>query len=801
MLKADLHVHTKYSANPADMLLKRFGTQESYTEVEEVYRQAKARGMDFVTVTDHNVIAGALRLVELYPKEAFTGVELTTCFPEDGCAIHVLVYDFTPGQFADMDRLRSDIYVLRDYLRREKLPCSVAHATYSVNGKLTLAHVEKLLVLFDVFECVNGTRVGTYNDLWKRILRSLTPQRTDELRHRHVLETFSDTPWVKGYTGGSDEHAGLFVGSTFTLAEGGTKEDFLRTLRMKRTDSGGRSNHYKTQVFTFLKIAYESSQVNRRRGRVNLWNDLCAVIFDGKTPGWKIRLKLQQMRRSRKEKDRAVARQVIELVAGLTQDPPPPIDERIDAIYNTMAAIEDAFFILNAEAFREAFGKRDVVKIMSALTALFRSIFLSMPFLGTFRHLHQSSVIMDEVRQEFLGPLKAEERKVLWFTDTLNDLNGVSMTLRNFSEESARRGRVVRVVSVAEEGRAPHNYQLELPVLYEYTPDFYPSYTLRFPSLLKSIELIFAEKPTEIVVSTPGPVGLIGILTARLFGISCRSIYHSDFTRMTELGLSGGTLASFVQGYVRWFYSCTDEILVPTQESLRSLAVRGYEFSKLGIFRRGIDTALFAPAREERGSLRPRFGLDGAFTLLYVGRVSKDKSIGFLIDIYRELRRQGEEINLIICGDGPELERLRKEFDGDERLKFTGRVAREDLPTVYSLSDLFVFPSTIDTFGMAVLEAQACGLPALVTNIGGPQEVIDSDETGYVLPVGDRDVWIDAVLKFRDMAVRDSKGFGKVRDAARRRVREQFSWDEAIEAFFDVKVPAVCPVCGSEGGH
>ena len=152
MLKADLHIHSRYSSNPADPVLRKFGTQESYTEIAEVCRQARERGMGLVTVTDHNTAEGAFQLVEEHPADAFTGVELTSCFPEDGCAVHILVFDFTREQFAELDRLRTDIYQLRDYIRKEQLPYSVAHATYSVNGRLSLAVIEKLILLFDVFE-------------------------------------------------------------------------------------------------------------------------------------------------------------------------------------------------------------------------------------------------------------------------------------------------------------------------------------------------------------------------------------------------------------------------------------------------------------------------------------------------------------------------------------------------------------------------------------------------------------------------------------------------------------------------
>jgi len=261
-----------------------------------------------------------------------------------------------------------------------------------------------------------------------------------------------------------------------------------------------------------------------------------------------------------------------------------PHQEKINLIYETVAGIEDEFFVSNFETFREGFAKGDILKLMSSVTAVFRSFFLSLPFLGTFRHLHQSSAIINELRVVFSRAYSGEGEKDPVVTDTLDDLTACRFTLKGFSDEAAARGLRLKLVTVQAPGARLSASRLDLPMVYQYTPDFYPSYSMRFPSLLKSLEKIFDESPTEIVVSTPGPVGLVGVLAARLFGIPCRGVFHSDFTRMTELGLSGGTLASCVQGYVRWFYSRMDRTLAPTQETVKLLLSRGFEAQRLGLF-------------------------------------------------------------------------------------------------------------------------------------------------------------------------------------------------------------------------
>ncbi len=785
MARVDLHVHSKYSASPADVFLKKLGTQESYTGIDELYLSAKGRGMDLVTVTDHNAIGGALELVRRYPREAFTGVELTAAFPEDGCAVHVLVYDFTEEQFKALDALRPDIYQLRDYIRAEGLAYSVAHASYSVNGRLTLAHMEKLILLFDVFETINGARVATYNDLWKKVLRSLTSEKIGELQRKHGITPMGAEPWRKGFTGGSDEHAGLFIGATWTEAEGATREDFLAALRGRGADSGGRSNHYKTQVYTFLKILYQYSRTREGGTAKKVWDDLCAAIFDGKRLGWKTRLKIEQLKRSRKPNLRRIASQVSGLVKRLAAAEELPHEARIDLIYATVAGIEDAFFVENFEAFREGMAGGDVLRLMSSVTAVFRSLFISLPFLGTFRHLHQSSALMAELQLAFLGPRAPRDKKILWFTDTLDDLNGVSVTLRSFAREAAARGYHLKLATVASPEAGVVAGRLNLPQAYEFTPEFYSTYQLRFPSLLKSLEMIFDESPTEIVVSTPGPAGLVGVLAARLFGIPCRGVYHSDFTRMAELGLSGGSLASLVQGAVRWFYGRVDEVLVPTKTAMEKLVLRGYAADRCRLFRRGIDTGAFAPVAGEKRHLRACYGLDDAFTLLYTGRISRDKSLGLLAGVVRRLLAEGMAVNLIFVGDGPMLEELKAMFPGQPRVRFTGRVDPKDMPLLYSVADLFVFPSTMDTFGMSVLEAQACGLPALVTDAGGPQEIIEPGVTGWVAAAENAGAWHKAVLEAERLWRIERSSYVAAGRAARRRVKENFEWSAAVAEFFD----------------
>src|SRR5258705_4798123 len=123
--RVDLHVHSKFSDRLSEWILRRIGAPECYTEPQAVYEIAKRRGVRFVTISDHNCIQGALEIAHL--KDFFISNEITTYFPEDGCKIHVLCWNISESQFGEIQRLRQNIYELREYLNTERIVNACAH--------------------------------------------------------------------------------------------------------------------------------------------------------------------------------------------------------------------------------------------------------------------------------------------------------------------------------------------------------------------------------------------------------------------------------------------------------------------------------------------------------------------------------------------------------------------------------------------------------------------------------------------------------------------------------------------------
>ncbi|MCF8044208.1 MAG: glycosyltransferase, partial [Desulfarculaceae bacterium] len=227
-------------------------------------------------------------------------------------------------------------------------------------------------------------------------------------------------------------------------------------------------------------------------------------------------------------------------------------------------------------------------------------------------------------------------------------------------------------------------------------------------------------------------------------------------------------------------YSFTDEIKVPTAEYIHILDERGFDRSRMGVIKRGFDVEVPTLSRKERRKFLDELGIPEGITLLFAGRVSRDKNIDFLTEVYKKVLKTQPEVNLVIAGNGPDLERMKAVMHGYDRVFFTGRIPNEKLLKLYTCSDIFAFPSTTDTFGMVVLESLACGLPALVSDTGGPKEIVQDKINGHVLPVSDTGEWAGKILELIRMIREKDPAYAAMCERAREHVIEHYCWDEAL---------------------
>jgi glycosyltransferase involved in cell wall biosynthesis len=181
--------------------------------------------------------------------------------------------------------------------------------------------------------------------------------------------------------------------------------------------------------------------------------------------------------------------------------------------------------------------------------------------------------------------------------------------------------------------------------------------------------------------------------------------------------------------YLRWTYGHCSRVLVPSQATKRLLAGAVLDSDRIRVWPRGVDSTAFTPARRSR-ALRESWHVDDRRpALLHVGRLAREKGLDLLPEIHDTLHAMGAEHRFIFAGDGPYADVLRERMPD---AVFTGVLPQRVLASVIASADVLVFPSRTDTAGNIVLEAQASGLPVVVSDAGGPQENIVAGVTGLV---------------------------------------------------------------------
>jgi glycosyltransferase involved in cell wall biosynthesis len=204
-----------------------------------------------------------------------------------------------------------------------------------------------------------------------------------------------------------------------------------------------------------------------------------------------------------------------------------------------------------------------------------------------------------------------------------------------------------------------------------------------------------------------------------------------------------------------WFYNLMEEVMVPSSSTRQQLVQKGLAAGKAKPLPRWVDTDVFSPVKKDPYLWR-RYGMDDSVKFLYVGRVSREKNLELLALSYKTVIDSGYTCDLIIAGDGPYRKDLELLLQGYPVL-FTGFLSGEELHATYASSDVFVFPSTTDTFGNVVLEAQASGLPVIVSDEGGPKELIANGRTGLVVKAHNKEALIDAMTFFLNDRVNVSR--------------------------------------------
>ena len=301
------------------------------------------------------------------------------------------------------------------------------------------------------------------------------------------------------------------------------------------------------------------------------------------------------------------------------------------------------------------------------------------------------------------------------------------------------------------------------------------------------------EKGFDLIhAATPGPLGLVAFLASRILQVPFVASYHTDVPRCVGWLTDDKLNEEVAWTYIRWFYQRCDLTFVPSAWSSRDLACHGLDQRKMAVLFQGIDADRFSPEFRSAKWRRRLAGGDpgedaakgaedlpeGRKILLFVGRMSAEKDLRFLAECYLELAARRPGVHLAMVGDGPMRGEL-EELLGDSAT-FTGWLQGEELAAAFASADIFVFPSSVDTAGQVILEAQASGLPVVVCSEGGACENIDPGKTGLTFPSRSRSGFLRQIEALLD----DGELREAMSHAARREAVER-SWDHIFASQFE----------------
>ncbi|HUA10998.1 MAG TPA: glycosyltransferase [Solirubrobacteraceae bacterium] len=699
--RVDLHCHSAASEVSRLGVQRAVGLPECATPPEEVYELAKRRGMDFVTITDHDTIDGVLSIADR--ADVFVSEELTARFRGERQAVHVLCFEITGADHEWLQRSAHDVEACAEYMHERGLTAALAHPYYQVAAPLTARHRRRLAELFDVWEVRNGARAPELN---------------------RPAATYVATRDGIGIAG-SDDHAGTDIGRTFTeTPAAATPAEFFAHVRAGRAGACGAQGSAAKWAHAAIALAARSL-APRARGQDAARPDPARV--------------LALMKRLLGEAD---ARE------GATQLDFEPADARcllrawlvavglgeIDEAGLIALMQEDGFS--HAALYRRACraherGLRAAVEaalaavdgdadLPAAAQGLFDASLAAIPYApaAAFLASERQKIAAIPGRHD-----DGEPARVAIVADGIGATHGVSRTLEEIRERGVPGFEIEVVGTDADVDR-------RLSSAAEFEVPFYPGLQIGVPTLPSTVQALTDGHFDLIHVCAPGPAGVTAALLARALRRPLVGSYHTELAAYTSLRSGDERLATAMAMTVAAFYSACDVLLSPSAASDAMLASIGITGERVMRWDRGVDTARFDP------SLRDEDLLPGEVTVLYCGRITREKGVGLLADAFLRARERDARLHLVLAGDGPERGRLAARLG--EHATFLGWQHGADLARVYASADAFLFPSATDTFGQVILEAQASGLPVVAVAEGGPLSLIEDRVSGRLCPADGR---------------------------------------------------------------
>ena len=685
--------------------------------------------MDFVTITDHDTIEGALELDHL--PDTFISEELTVWFKGEQQAVHVLCYGITPDDHEWLQAHHDDVEACASYLHANEITAALAHPFYAVQAPLTARHRRRLAKLFPIWETRNGSRAKELN-----------------LPAFVYIETHGGTA-----IGGSDDHAGIDIGRTFTeTPAAASPEQFLEHVRAGRADAHGAQGSAAKWTHAAMALAIRSlgGESDEQANPASVLKIVERVMREGEVrsgqtgadlgPGDARALLRSWLAAMDLEVDETSLLELLQEGELSHYD-----------LYRRGRRIHERKLALAVTEVVARLGDGEL-QLERAGAALFGACLPAIPYAAAAAFLGRE--------KSKLTHSDGDRPRIALIADGLSATHGVTHTIEQIRDRGVPGFEVEVIGTDADVDRRLSSVaEVEVP--------FYPGLTLGVPSLPAIVETLAEGRYDLIHLCSPGPAGIGAWLLARVLELPVLGSYHTELAAYAKLRSGSSQLEALAGFALATFYGQCDAVLSPSPATDERLVALGIAPEKIGRWDRGVDLERFDPA------LRTPGALPGEINVLYAGRLTKEKGVELLADTFETARRSDPRLHLVLAGGGPEEEMLRERLGS--HATFLGWLGGLELARAYANADVFLFASRTDTFGQVILEAQASGLPVLAVGEGGPASLISDGETGLLAPP-DADTLAQALLTLVSKRLLRER----LRTAALASVRER-TWSASLE--------------------
>jgi glycosyltransferase involved in cell wall biosynthesis/predicted metal-dependent phosphoesterase TrpH len=698
--RVDLHCHSTASQLSKLGVQRSLGLPECATPPQEVHELARRRGMDFVTITDHDTIDGCLELAGR--PDTFISEELTARFAGEPQAVHVLCYGIDPGDHEWLQAHSGDVEACAAYLHEGGIACALAHPFYNVATPLTRRHRRRLATLFPIWEVRNGSRAAELN---------------------MPAAVYVDTHGGTGI-GGSDDHAGVDIGRTFTeVPAAGTPEEFLRHLRRGDAEAGGEQGSAAKWTHAAMALATRALVLGDSVDENALVSGMRKEVRSERPDPAAVLKMAERVIREGTAREGKVAADIgpddarclleawlggmglnlrgRELIAYLQSDGFSHAD-----LYRRARRIHDRRLRAAVEEGSAAVSRGDYP---GALNGFFEALVPALPYAP-------STAFLGAEKTKLSGR-EGERRRVALIADGIGSMHGVTHTIEQLRERGVP-GFEVEVIGTdpGVDRRLPAATELEVP--------FYEGMSLGVPGLPDLVETLAEGGYDLLHVTAPGPAGIAATLLSRVTGVPLLASYHTELGAYAELRSGDDTVAAIASAGLGAFYGAPRVVLSPSPAADASLVALGVDAGRVGRWERGVDTTRFDPAKADPDA-HP-----GELKVLYAGRLTREKGVDLLAESFLRARASDPRLHLLLAGGGPEEPQLRARLG--EHATFLGWLGGEDLACAYASADVFLFASSTDTYGQVILEAGASGLPVVAVAEGGPAALVENRHTGLL---------------------------------------------------------------------